>query len=73
MLVHLPRVSAPAWPPACPPAHEANDVLNHLVVVLDVGAVGIQRAVGIKSDELQVLRRRVHLRGQREGPQGSSS
>ena len=46
----------------CAPAHEGDDVSDHLVVVLDVGAVGVQRAVGIKGDQLQELGRGVHLR-----------
>ncbi len=42
---------------------------NHLVVLLHVRPVGVQRAVGVKGDELERVRRRVHL-GRQEGQTG---
>ena len=36
-------------------AHEADDVADHLVVCLHVGAIGIQGAISIKGDQLQLV------------------
>ena len=44
-------------------AHERDDVPDHLVVVLHVRPVRIQRAVRVKGDQVQALRARMHLRG----------
>lgn len=50
-------------PPFGAPAHERDDVADHLVVMLYVGAICIQRAVRVKGDEFQQLCRGVHLGG----------
>ena len=36
-------------------AHEADDVADHLVVCLHVGAISIQGAISIKGDQLQLV------------------
>ena len=36
-------------------AHEADDVADHLIVCLHVSAIGIQGAISIKGDQLQLV------------------
>lgn len=46
-----------------PDLHECHEELDHLIVLLKVVAVSIQRAVSIKCDQTQRLSRRMDLLG----------
>ena len=40
---------------------EGEDVVDHLVVMLHVGSVRVQRAISIKGDQSQAMRGGMHL------------
>ena len=40
---------------------EGEDVVDHLVVVLHVGSIRIQRAISVKGDQSKAMRGGVHL------------
>lgn len=41
--------------------HESDHVIDHLVVMIHVGAISIQRSISVKSHQPQFLYRGMHL------------